>query len=140
MAWVLAIIAARMKRLWPIFALALVAATPTNDEIRQFRVAQATFEDRLYDVAERQLLEFLAKFPVSEKADNAQYLLAQAQLNQGKWELATPLGRSSAAKCSETRCGPHAGGTSRSAFPLIILCSISAGKSRVARKSWRSPP
>ena len=85
---VLAIIAARMKRIWPLLALALIAATPTADELRQFRVAQATFEDKLYDVAERQLVEFLAKFPVSEKADNAQYLLAQAQLNQGKWELA----------------------------------------------------
>ena len=48
----------------------------------------ATFDDKLYDVAERQLVEFLAKFPVSEKADNAQYLLARAQLNQGKWEQA----------------------------------------------------
>ncbi len=77
-----------MKRLWPILALVFVAATPTADELRQFRVAQATFEDKLYDVAERQLVEFLAKFPASERADNAQYLLAQAQLNQGKWEQA----------------------------------------------------
>src|SRR5881296_3092758 len=77
-----------MNRLWPLLALAFVAAAPTTDELRQFRVAQATFQDRLYNVAERQLAEFLAKYPASERSDNAQYLLAQAQLNQGKWEAA----------------------------------------------------
>jgi TolA-binding protein len=71
-----------------LLALVLVAAAPTAEETRQYRVAVATFDDKLYDVAERQLVEFLAKFPVSEKADNAQYLLARAQLNQGKWEQA----------------------------------------------------
>ena len=80
--------ASRRTRLWPLLALVLVAATPTAEETRQYRVAAATFDDKLYDVAERQLVEFLAKFPVSEKADNAQYLLARAQLNQGKWEQA----------------------------------------------------
>lgn len=78
----------RMKSYWLMLALLLVAATPTSEELRQYRVAQATFEDKLYDVAERQLVEFLAKYPVSERADNAQYLLAQARLNQGKWEQA----------------------------------------------------
>jgi cellulose synthase operon protein C len=77
-----------MTRLWPLFALALIAAAPTADELRQFRIAQATFQDGLYDVAERQLIEFLAKFPASDRADNALYQLAQAQLRQGKWQPA----------------------------------------------------
>src|SRR5213594_3561582 len=77
-----------MERHWPLLALLLVAATPTTEELRQYRVAVAAFDDKLYDVAERQLAEFLAKFPESEHADNAQYLLGQAQLNQGKSESA----------------------------------------------------
>ena len=76
-----------MKRLWPIALALLIAATPA-DETRLYRVAQAAFDDKLYDVAERQLAEFLQKFPQSERADNAQFLLAQAQLNQGKWQEA----------------------------------------------------
>jgi TolA-binding protein len=76
-----------MRRLWPLIALLLIAAT-TADETRLYRVAQAAFEDKLYDVAERQLAEFLQKFPQSERADNAQFLRAQAQLNQGKWQEA----------------------------------------------------
>ncbi|HUK81502.1 MAG TPA: tetratricopeptide repeat protein [Verrucomicrobiae bacterium] len=76
-----------MKRLWLILVVLLIAATPA-DETRLFRVAQATFDDKLYDVAERQFAEFLAKFPQSERADNVQFLLAQAQLNQGKWQEA----------------------------------------------------
>src|SRR5258706_11034721 len=77
-------------RTWlgPLLALALVAAAPTPDELRQFRVAHATFQDGLYDVAERQFIEFLAKFPASDRADHAQYQLAQAQLRQGKWQQA----------------------------------------------------
>jgi TolA-binding protein len=70
-----------------LIALLLIAAT-TADETRLYRVAQATFDDKLYDVSERQLAEFLQKFPQSERADNAQFLLARAQLNQGKWQEA----------------------------------------------------
>src|SRR5437667_1996439 len=50
--------ARHMKRLWPVLALLLVAAS-SPDETRQYRVAQAAFQDKLYDVAERQLQEFL---------------------------------------------------------------------------------
>src|ERR1041384_929476 len=74
-----------MRRLWLTLAVLLLAATPA-DESRLYRVAQAAFDDKLYDVAERQLVEFLQKYPLSERADNAQFLLAQAQLNQGKWQ------------------------------------------------------
>ena len=74
-----------MRRLWPIVAVLLVAAT-TADENRLYRVAQAVFDDRLYDVAERQLVEFLQKYPQSDRANDAQFLLAQAQLSQGKWQ------------------------------------------------------
>src|SRR5437763_1611904 len=74
-----------MRRLWPILAVLLVAAT-TADENRLYRVAQAVFDDRLYDVAERQFVEFLQKYPQSERANDAQFLLAQALLNQGKWQ------------------------------------------------------
>ena len=60
-----------MKRLWCTLAVLLIAAT--TDENRQFRVAQAAFDDKLHDVAERQLAEFLQKYPQSERADNAQF-------------------------------------------------------------------
>src|ERR1043166_5013374 len=76
-----------MRRLWPIVVVLLVAAT-TADENRLYRVAQAAFDDKLDDVAERQFAEFLQKYPQSEHANDAQFLLAQAQLNQGKWQIA----------------------------------------------------
>ena len=72
-----------MKRLWPIVLLLLVAAT--SEETRMYRVARATFGDGLYEVAERQFVEFLTRFPGSGYADEIQLLLAQAQLNEGKW-------------------------------------------------------
>ena len=71
-----------MRRYWIILALAFVAATA--EENRLYRVAEATFNDKIYDVAERQFSEFLEKFPHSDRADGAQLLLAEAQLNQGK--------------------------------------------------------
>ena len=71
-----------MRRYWIILALAFVAAT--TEENRLYRVAEAAFNDKIYDVAERQFSEFLEKFPHSDRADGAQLLLAEAQLNQGK--------------------------------------------------------
>jgi TolA-binding protein len=75
-----------MKRWLPLLAVVFLAAT--SDENRLYRVAQGTFGDKLYDVAERQFAEFLSRFPKSERADSAQLFLAQAQLSQGKWEVA----------------------------------------------------
>jgi hypothetical protein len=57
-----------MKRWLPLLAVVLLAATA--EESRLYRVAQGTFGDKLYDVAERQFAEFLARFPQSEKADS----------------------------------------------------------------------
>ncbi|MCG3150306.1 MAG: Outer membrane protein assembly factor BamD [Verrucomicrobiae bacterium] len=79
--------ARHMKCLWPILTLLLIAAAPP-DETRQFRMAQAALDDKLYDVAERQLQEFIRQFPASERADNAAYLLGRAQVGLGKWPLA----------------------------------------------------
>jgi TolA-binding protein len=62
----------------------LVFVAATAEEARLYRVAQAAFNDKLYDVAERQFTEFLQKFANSDRADEAQLLLARAQLNQGK--------------------------------------------------------
>ncbi len=76
-----------MKRGWIVLALALLAATPA-EENRLFRVAQTAFQDGLYDFAERQLAEFLRKFPTAEKANDVRLLLAQAQIRQGKWQTA----------------------------------------------------
>jgi TolA-binding protein len=70
-----------MRRYWIILALLFVAAT--TEENRLYRVAEAAFNDRLYDVAERQFAEFLDRFPKSDRADGAQLLLGEAQLNQG---------------------------------------------------------
>ncbi|MDW8344291.1 MAG: tetratricopeptide repeat protein [Verrucomicrobiae bacterium] len=66
------------RRLWPVGLLLLLGATA--DETRSFRLAQAAFEDRLFDFAARQLTEFLEKYPQSEYADTASLMLAQAQL------------------------------------------------------------
>ncbi len=71
-----------MRRGWIILALILVAATA--DESRLYRVAEAAFNDKLYDVAERQFGEFLQRFPDSERGANAQLLLGEAQLGEGK--------------------------------------------------------
>ena len=80
-----------MKLWWSV--LLLLAATAlvqplqaaTGEERRLYRVAQATFDDKLYDVAERQLSEFLQKFPASDRAEQMQLMLGQAQLYQDKW-------------------------------------------------------
>ncbi|MEI6083471.1 MAG: tetratricopeptide repeat protein [Verrucomicrobiota bacterium] len=76
-----------MKRLLPVLALILVAASPP-DETRQFRIAQTALDDKLYDVAERQLQEFIQQFPNSDRADNAEFLLGRAQVGLGKWDAA----------------------------------------------------
>ncbi|MCX7886759.1 MAG: tetratricopeptide repeat protein [Verrucomicrobiae bacterium] len=76
----------RRKSLWVALALLSVAATP--EEIRMFRAGEAAFADRLYDVAERQLAEFLHKYPNSTRADRAHLLLGRAQLELGKWRAA----------------------------------------------------
>src|SRR6266404_6353305 len=62
----------------------VTGATP--DEKRLYRVAQAAFKDGLNDLAERQFAEYLKQFPDSERADGVVLDLAQAQLNQGKWQ------------------------------------------------------
>src|SRR5208283_5141259 len=64
----------------------VAAATP--DETRMYRVAETAFKDGLNDLAERQFAEYLAQFPDSDRADGVTLDLAQAQLNQGKWEAA----------------------------------------------------
>jgi TolA-binding protein len=72
-----------MRTLWPILALLFIAATVEENNL--YRIAQAAYNDGIYDLAERQLAEFLQKFPDSERADAVALQLAQAQLNQGKW-------------------------------------------------------
>src|SRR5438309_2114436 len=76
-----------MRGRWVIIALLLLAAA-SPDETKQFRAARAAFDDKLYDVAEREFSDFLQKSPASEHADNAQYHLGLAQLNQDKWDAA----------------------------------------------------
>jgi TolA-binding protein len=78
-----------MRRLIPILVLLVAcgasrAVAATAEETRMWRVANAAFKDGLYDLAERQAAELLAKFPDSERAGDTQLLLAQAQLSQGK--------------------------------------------------------
>ena len=75
-----------MRGHWIILALMLVAATP--DENKLYRVAGAAFKDGLYDLAERQFVDYLKQFPDSDRADAVVLELAQAQLNQGKWQAA----------------------------------------------------
>ncbi|HVM63201.1 MAG TPA: tetratricopeptide repeat protein [Verrucomicrobiae bacterium] len=64
------------------------AAGAAPDETRMYRVAETAFKDGLNDLAERQFAEYLAQFPDSDRADGVTLDLAQAQLNQGKWEAA----------------------------------------------------
>lgn len=71
-----------IRRLWPLVLLLLVAATP--EETTLYRVARASFGDRLYDLAERQCAEFLKKFPGSEHAEAVTLLLAQTQFQRGR--------------------------------------------------------
>lgn len=91
-----------MNRLWPILALFLVAAT-TADESRQYRVAQSAFDDKLYDVAERQLQEFVDKFPQSERIDTAYFLLGQAQFQLGRYDAAARTFTDALAKWPDKR-------------------------------------
>lgn len=91
----------RLTRLLPLVALLLVAAAP--DESRQFRMAQAALDDKLYDVAERQLQEFLRQFPASERLDNAEYLLGRAQVGLGKWDAAVKTLQGALGRAPEKR-------------------------------------
>jgi TolA-binding protein len=88
-----------MKRLVPIFALLLVAATA--EEVRSYRAGRAALEDRIYDVAERNLTEFIQKFPNSDRANDAHLLLAQAQFFQGKWQAAVQTTEAALSKWPE---------------------------------------
>jgi TolA-binding protein len=88
-----------MKRFVALFALLLVAATA--EQLRSFRVGQAAFQDRIYDVAERNLAEFLQKFPDSDRANSAHLLLAQSQLFQGKWQAAVQTTEAAMSKWPE---------------------------------------
>ena len=76
-----------MKRFVPLLALLLIAAT-SLEENRQFQVANAAFNDKLYDVAARQIQEFLEKYPQSSRTGHALFLLGRAQLNLNEWEVA----------------------------------------------------
>lgn len=76
-----------MRRAWIVLTLVLLAAV-SPEEARRWRVAQTAFHDRLYDFAERQLREFLDKFPRSDRRHEVRWLLAQAQVEQGKWAAA----------------------------------------------------
>jgi len=66
----------------------LRVSAAATDETRLYRVAEAAFKDGLNDLAERQFIEYLGQFPDSDRADAVVLDLAQAQLNQGKWEAA----------------------------------------------------
>ena len=76
-----------MKRFLPLLALLFVAAT-SLEENRQYRVAEAALNDKLYDVAVRQVQEFLQKYPQSARTGHALLLLGRAQLNLNQWETA----------------------------------------------------
>ncbi len=78
-------------------ALLLIAAM-APEESRQFRVAQAALEDKIYDVADRQFQEFIQKFPQSERIESAYFLLGQAQVNLGKWEAGVKTLQDAASK------------------------------------------
>jgi len=91
-----------MKRFVPLLALLFVAAT-SLEENRQFQVAEAAFNDKLYDVATRQLQEFLEKYPQSPRASNALYLLGRTQLNLNDWETALRTLQAALAKWPDKR-------------------------------------
>ena len=91
-----------MKRFVPLLALLFVAAT-SLEENRQFHVAEAAFNDKLYDVATRQLHEFLEKYPQSPRTSHALYLLGRTQLNLNDWETAIHTLQSALAKWPDKR-------------------------------------
>lgn len=91
-----------MKRFAPLLALLFVAAT-SMEENRQFRVAEAAFNDKLYDVATRQLQEFLEKYPQSPRTGNALYLLGRTELNLNDWETAIRTLQTALAKWPDKR-------------------------------------
>ena len=91
-----------MKRLIPLLALLLVAAT-SLEENRQFQVAAAAFSDKLYDVAIRQLQEFLEKYPQSVRTGHALLLLGRTQLNLNDWETAGRTLQTALAKWPDKR-------------------------------------
>ena len=91
-----------MKRFVPLLALLFVAAT-SLEENRQFRVAEAAFNDKLYDVTTRQLQEFLEKYPQSPRTGHALYLLGRTQLNLNNWETAIHTLQSALAKWPDKR-------------------------------------
>ena len=91
-----------MKRFVPLLALLLVAAT-SLEENRQFRVAEAAFTDKLYDVATRQLQEFLDQYPQSPRTGHALFLLGRAQLNLNDWVTAIHTLEAALAKWPDKR-------------------------------------
>ena len=91
-----------MKRFLPLLALVLVAAT-SLEENRQFQVAAAAFNDKLYDIAIRQLQEFLEKYPESPRTGHALLLLGRTQLNLNDWETAGRTLQAALAKWPDKR-------------------------------------
>ena len=91
-----------MKRFVPLLALLFLAAT-SLEENRQFQVAAAAFSDKLYDVAIRQLQEFLDQYPQSPRAGHALLLLGRTQLNLNDWETASRTFQAALAKWPDKR-------------------------------------
>jgi len=60
----------------------------TVSESQMVAIAVGAYEDRLYPVAESQILEFLKKFPDSQHRLDMTYLLGKAYFNQAKFRKA----------------------------------------------------
>lgn len=74
-------------------AVAATPARPAGNDQQSYQAAFALIEGRKYDEANRAFTDFLASYPTSRLADNAQYWLAETFYVRGDYRTALPAFR-----------------------------------------------
>jgi tol-pal system protein YbgF len=77
----------------PAAAAAVAAARPTGSDQQSYQAAFDMISARKYDEAGRAFTTFLAQYPTSPLADNAQYWLAETHYVRGQYREALPAFR-----------------------------------------------
>lgn len=84
----LAFLVLSVLSLYEISSLPVVCSRSLNEDEQLIQVGIGAFQDRLYDIAERQFTLFLSDFPSHAKASDVAYLLGKTLVLRGKWNEA----------------------------------------------------
>jgi TolA-binding protein len=80
---------------------ALAAETPSSGEAETFKAASRLFEDKLYDLAQTRFADFTARYPGSERREQAVLLQGESLYFLGKLDEADALLRGELPKAGE---------------------------------------